>query len=171
MFRRARVVGAVVILAMTVLATACSAQQDDPRAGLLAVPSTTPGVPTTLDPSLPPPPTPDKIRSEFNAAISSKNFCAVVQTLDSEVPDVGVRAAVTETYQILADSTKAATAIVPAELADGWPAVVEATRLAAIEAKRAGGDINDPSIGAQFVTSSFDDAYNDVIAWSTDNCP
>ncbi len=166
---RARVVLAVVLV-LTAAGSACSAQQDDPRAGLLAVPSTTSGVATTLDPSLPPPPSPDKIKSEFALAISSKNFCAVVQTLDSEVPDVGVRAAVTETYQILADSTKSATVILPPELTDDWPAVVEATRLAAIEATRAGGDINDPSIGAQFVTSKFDDAYNNVIAWSTDHC-
>lgn len=171
MVTRARTVVAAIVLAAAVTGVACSDQQDDPRAGLLAVPSTTSGVPTTLDPSLPPPPSPDKIKAEFDAAIVSKDFCAVVRTLDSEVPDVGVHAAVTATYQILADSTKAATAIVPPELAAAWPDVVEATRLAAIEAKRADGDINDPSIGAQFVTSNFDDAYNDVIAWSTDNCP
>ena len=152
---------AAAVVVVAVVMAGCSDRQDDPRAGLLAVPSTSSGTPTTRDPSLPPPPTPAQIRAKFDAAIAAKDFCAVVAALD----------AVTETYQIVAESVKAAKALAPSSLTESWSAVIEATGLAAVEAKRAGGEIDDPSIQAQFATSTFDDAYRDTIAWTTDNCP
>ena len=95
---------------------------------------------------------------------------SVVDALDSQVPDIANHPAVTETYEIVADSVKAAATFVPTELRASWPAVVDATRQAAVQAQRAGGDIADPSIQAQFSTSSFDDAYRDTIAWTVDHC-
>ena len=98
-------------------------------------------------------------------------MCAVVVALDSQVPDVGDPSAVTETYRILADATRRSKAFAPEAIADSWNGVIDATARAAVEAERAGGDINDPSIGAQFSTSEFDEAYRQVIAWSFVACP
>jgi hypothetical protein len=159
------------LLVLVLAAASCSQGGGDLRAADLLPPSTTGRVAASIDRSGPPPPTPAQIRREFDKAIADQDMCAVVVALDSQVPDVGDPSAVTETYRILADATRRSKAFAPAAIADSWNGVIDATARAAVEAERAGGDINDPSIGAQFSTSEFDEAYRQVIAWSVVTCP
>ena len=159
------------LLVLAVAASSCSQGGGDLRAADLLPPSSTARVSTSITRIGPPPPTPAQIKQEFDRAIARQDMCAVVVALDSQVPDVGDPSAVTETYRILADSMRRSSSFAPAAIAGAWKGVIDATSRAAVQAERAGGDINDPSIGAQFSTSEFDGAYRRVTAWSAVNCP
>jgi len=161
-----------VVLFGVIALTGCSGSGDEPKAKDLSFPTSSDSPTSTADPLAAPPPTPAQIRAEFNSAIARGDMCAVIEVLDSRVPDVGDRRAVVATYRIVSTSTRRAGRMTgfPADLAAAWPSVVEATRLASVEADRSRGDITDPAIGAQFATSEFDEAYRTVIAWSEAHC-
>jgi len=161
----------VLLLALVLGAVSCSQGGGDLRAADLLAPSTTARASTSIARIGQPPPTPAQIKREFDKAIADQDMCAVVVALDSQVPDVGDPSAVTETYRVLADATRRSKPFAPAPIAEAWNGVIDSTARAAVEADRAGGDINDPSIGAQFSTSEFDQAYRQIIAWSVVACP
>jgi hypothetical protein len=110
------------------------------------------------------------IVDDFDQAVSSRDFCGLLNAMNSDLPDTDDHTAVKETYRKVADSVRAARSFVPTELVDQWSAVVDATESAAKAASRANGQIDDPALQAPFSTAAFQEATVDLDAWNDAHC-
>lgn len=128
---------------------------------------------TTVDesPAKPVGSSPARIRAEFDRVVRARDFCGLLEVMNSALPDVEDRATVVETYAKVAESMEAATDFVPDELAETWPVVVASSKRAAVAAERSQGDLNDPSISSAFDTGEFEQASVELDTWEDENCP
>ena len=110
------------------------------------------------------------IAEDFDQAVTDRDFCGLLDAMNSDLPDTDDPTAVTETYRKVADSVRAARSFVPPDLTDQWTAVVDATETAAKAASRAKGQITDPALQASFSTAAFQSATVDLDAWNDDHC-
>jgi hypothetical protein len=136
-----------------------------PDSGVLSSPTTSePGPSKAAGQSL------AAIVDDFDKAVSGRDFCGLLNAMSSDLPDTDDHTAVKETYRKVADSVRAARSFVPAELADQWTAVVDATETAAKAASRANGQIDDPALQAPFSSAPFQEASVDLDAWNDAHC-
>ena len=137
-----------------------------PQSGVLGAPTT-----TEPSPSKAPGQSLAAIVSDFDRAVANRDFCGLLNAMNSDLPDTDDHTAVTKTYRKVADSVRAATSFVPRELSAQWSAVVDATENAAKAASRSKGRIDDPALQAPFSTAAFQQASVDLNAWNDGHCP
>jgi hypothetical protein len=127
---------------------------------------------TTVDerPTKPVGSSPAQIRADFDQAVAARDFCGLLDVMNSALPDVEDRMAVVETYAKVAESMNAATEFVPEELAESWPVVVSASERASEAAERSQGDLNDPAISGAFDTGEFEQVSVELDTWEDEHC-
>jgi hypothetical protein len=127
---------------------------------------------TTVDdnPQKPVGSSPAQIRADLDRAVADRDFCGLLDVVNSALPDVEDRAAVVETYQKLADTMRAATSFVPKELTESWVVVVSASKRAAVAAERSQGDLSDPAMSGAFDTGEFEQVSVELDAWQDEHC-
>jgi hypothetical protein len=136
-----------------------------PQSGILSGPTTTEAGPSkAAGQSL------AQIASDFDEAVSNRDFCALLNAMNSDLPDTDNHAEVTQTYRKVADSVRVARSFVPSDMSTQWSAVMDATENAAKAAARADGQIDDPALQASFSTSDFQQASVDLNAWHDAHC-
>jgi hypothetical protein len=136
-----------------------------PDSGVLSGPTT-----SEAGPSKPAGQSLAQIAGDFDEAVANRDFCGLLNAMNSDLPDTDNHDEVTETYRKVADSVRAARSFVPADLATQWSAVVDASENAAKAAARAKGQIDDPALQASFATSDFQQASVDLDAWNDAHC-
>ena len=110
------------------------------------------------------------ISQDLATALAAKDFCLLVAAFDNAVPLSQSDPRLVAAYEDLARTTQAATAFVPTDVADAWPAIVAATAAGARAARQVKGDLGDPTLRAPFVDGGFVGAMSEVETWADTHC-
>ena len=164
MVRTRGLVAIAVVVALSVVVVACTKGNEEPLP--LATTSTGPAFATSSIVGR----SAASISQDLATALAAKDFCLLVAAFDNAVPLSQSDPRLVAAYEDLARTTQAATAFVPTDVADAWPAIIAATAAGARAARQVMGDLGDPTLRAPFVDGGFVGAMSEVETWADTHC-